>query len=100
MKKKIISVFFIALGLIYIKSALSALVFIDESRDYELFFGWKTTRTIFIIVKSLIGLGLVIFNLKDMLRTKMNKKDIIFLVVCLFLFGFIGYYDHIKELLF
>jgi len=64
------------------------------------FFGWKTTRTIFIIVKSLIGLGLVIFNLKEMLRTKMNKKDIIFLVVCLFLFGFIGYYDHIKELLF
>lgn len=100
MKKKIISGFFVALGLIYIKSAFSALFFLDESRDYELLFGWKSPRPIFIFVKSVIGLGLVTFNLKDILRSEISKKDIIFLAVCLFFFGFLNNYDHIKELIY
>ncbi|AOR27858.1 hypothetical protein FORMB_08060 [Formosa sp. Hel1_33_131] len=100
MKKKIFSSFFIALGLIYIKSALTPLICIDEPKDYELFFGWKTTKNIFILVKLVIGVPLVIFNVKELLKHKNTKKNIIYLVLSLFLFGLLGYYDRIKELLF
>ena len=98
MKKKIISSFFIALGLIYIKSALTPLICIDEPKEYELFFGWKTTKNIFILVKLVIGVPLVIFNVKELLKHKNTKKNIFIIALTFLFFSYLfSHWDCFKE---
>lgn len=100
--KKYLYVALFVFGFMFFKSALSALLSSDVTRDYELFFGWTTTRPVFVIVKSLIGLGIVTHSAKK-LATEYGytKKDLIlFIILCIFLYGFLGNYDHIKEILF
>jgi hypothetical protein len=100
--KKYLYVTLFVIGFLFFKSALSALLSSDETTEYELFFGWKTTKSIFIVVRTLIGLGIVTHSAKE-LATKhgYTKKDIIaFIILCIFIYGFLANYDRIKELLF
>ena len=99
--KKYLYVTLFVIGFLFFKSALSALPSSDQTTEYELFFGWKTTKSIFFI-RTLIGLGIVAHSAKE-LATKhgYTKKDIVaFIILCIFIYGFLANYDQIKELLF
>lgn len=61
--KKTLNWFMIFFGFLFIVSAIKALIVNDELRDYELFFGWKTSKNWFVVIKLLIGLMIIIPSL-------------------------------------